>query len=214
MQNKVEELRKCIGLNQEDLAKALKVSRQTISSIETGKYNPSLELAFQISDFLKNQSKKFLFMKGDVKMKKDNLYVGLASLFIGGICLVIALNFESGIRSLLFGFAGAGIGPRAVMLWKYYYWTRPENRKRYQEKIENENIELHDERKTMLRDKSGRYAYLIGFAVISVSMVVFSILGNLGIIQNSELIILYLGGYLLFQCIIGVVIFNHLNKKY
>lgn len=153
-------------------------------------------------------------MKGDVKMKKDNLYVGLASLFIGGICLVIALNFESGIRSLLFGFAGAGIGPGAVMLWKYYYWTRPENRKRYQEKIENENIELHDERKTMLRDKSGRYAYLIGFAVISVSMVVFSILGNLGIIQNSELIILYLGGYFLFQCIIGVVIFNHLNKKY
>ncbi|MDD4570037.1 MAG: hypothetical protein PHE70_07940 [Tepidanaerobacteraceae bacterium] len=147
-------------------------------------------------------------------MKKDNLYVGLASLFIGGICLVIALNFESGIRSLLFGFAGAGIGPGAVMLWKYYYWTRPENRKRYQEKIENENIELHDERKTMLRDKSGRYAYLIGFAVISVSMVVFSILGNLGIIQNSELIILYLGGYFLFQCIIGVVIFNHLNKKY
>ncbi len=147
-------------------------------------------------------------------MKKDNLYVGLAYLFIGSVCLVIALNLKTGIESLLFGFAGAGIGPGAVMLWKYYYWTRPENRKRYQEKIENENIELHDERKTMLRDKSGRYAYLIGLAVISVSMVIFSIMGNLNIIQNSELIILYLGGYLVFQYIIGVVIFNHLNKKY
>lgn len=153
-------------------------------------------------------------MKEDVKMKKDNLYVGLAYLFIGSVCLVIALNLKTGIESLLFGFAGAGIGPGAVMLWKYYYWTRPENRKRYQEKIENENIELHDERKTMLRDKSGRYAYLIGLAVISVSMVIFSIMGNLNIIQNSELIILYLGGYLVFQYIIGVVIFNHLNKKY
>ncbi|MDD2421911.1 MAG: helix-turn-helix transcriptional regulator [Heliobacteriaceae bacterium] len=51
MENKVEELRKRIGLNQEDLAKALKVSRQTISSIETGKYNPSLELAFAISHY-------------------------------------------------------------------------------------------------------------------------------------------------------------------
>lgn len=51
MQNKIEEFRKLIGLNQEDLAKALKVSRQTISSIETGKYNPSLELAFTISDY-------------------------------------------------------------------------------------------------------------------------------------------------------------------
>lgn len=51
MENKVEELRKRIGFNQDDLAKALKVSRQTISSIETGKYNPSLELAFAISDY-------------------------------------------------------------------------------------------------------------------------------------------------------------------
>lgn len=51
MKNKVEELRKAMGLNQEKLAKDLKVSRQTISSIETGKYNPSLELAFAISDY-------------------------------------------------------------------------------------------------------------------------------------------------------------------
>ncbi|WP_312810335.1 helix-turn-helix transcriptional regulator [Sedimentibacter sp.] len=51
MKNKVEELRKKLDMNQEDFAKAIKVSRQTISSIETGKYNPSLELAFAISDF-------------------------------------------------------------------------------------------------------------------------------------------------------------------
>ncbi|WP_329887493.1 helix-turn-helix transcriptional regulator [Pseudoramibacter faecis] len=52
MENRVEELRKALGMSQEKFAKALKVSRQTISSIETGKYNPSLELAFAISDFL------------------------------------------------------------------------------------------------------------------------------------------------------------------
>lgn len=51
MENRVEELRKKSGMNQEDFAKALQVSRQTVSSIETGKYNPSLELAFAISDF-------------------------------------------------------------------------------------------------------------------------------------------------------------------
>ena len=51
MKNKVEQLRKERGLNQDDFAKMLRVSRQTISSIETGKYNPSLELAFAISDF-------------------------------------------------------------------------------------------------------------------------------------------------------------------
>lgn len=51
MENRVEELRKKLGLNQEDFAKAIQVSRQTVSSIETGKYNPSLELAFTIADF-------------------------------------------------------------------------------------------------------------------------------------------------------------------
>ncbi len=51
MKNRVEELRKEKGLSQEEFAKAIRVSRQTVSSIETGKYNPSLELAFAIADF-------------------------------------------------------------------------------------------------------------------------------------------------------------------
>ncbi|HBR01594.1 MAG TPA: transcriptional regulator [Ruminiclostridium sp.] len=53
MENRVEQLRKERGLNQEEFAKAIRVSRQTVSSIENGKYNPSLELAFIISDFFK-----------------------------------------------------------------------------------------------------------------------------------------------------------------
>ncbi|WP_324824719.1 helix-turn-helix transcriptional regulator [Sinanaerobacter sp. ZZT-01] len=51
MKNMLEQLRKERGLNQEEFAKAIRVSRQTISSIENGKYNPSLDLAFIISDF-------------------------------------------------------------------------------------------------------------------------------------------------------------------
>ena len=51
MKNRVEQLRKEMGLSQEEFARALRVSRQTVSSIENGKYNPSLELAFQIADF-------------------------------------------------------------------------------------------------------------------------------------------------------------------
>ena len=71
MKNNVEVLRKCIGLNQEDLAKALRVSRQTISSIETGKYNPSLELAFQISDFFKKPIEEiFIFERGGKNEKR------------------------------------------------------------------------------------------------------------------------------------------------
>ena len=51
MHNLIEKLRKERGLNQEEFARAIRVSRQTVSSIENGKYNPSLDLAFTIADF-------------------------------------------------------------------------------------------------------------------------------------------------------------------
>lgn len=51
MENRVEQLRRARGLSQEDFARVIRVSRQTVSSIENGRYNPSLELAFTLSDF-------------------------------------------------------------------------------------------------------------------------------------------------------------------
>ena len=49
MKNRLEELRKLRGIKQEDLAAALEVSRQTIGSLENGRYNPSIMLAFKIA---------------------------------------------------------------------------------------------------------------------------------------------------------------------
>ena len=49
MENRVRELRTAAGLRQEDLAEQVAVSRQTIISIENGRYNPSLELAWRLS---------------------------------------------------------------------------------------------------------------------------------------------------------------------
>ena len=51
MENRIEEIRKAKAIRQEDFAKALGVSRQTISSLETGRYNPSLQLAHKIAVF-------------------------------------------------------------------------------------------------------------------------------------------------------------------
>ena len=51
MKNRLEELRRERGLKQEELAAALAVSRQTIGSLENGRYNPSILLAFKIARF-------------------------------------------------------------------------------------------------------------------------------------------------------------------
>ncbi|RDZ13368.1 transcriptional regulator [Priestia megaterium] len=52
MDNRIKELRKFKKLSQEALANACNVSRQTINAIENNKYDPSLELAFQLADNL------------------------------------------------------------------------------------------------------------------------------------------------------------------
>lgn len=49
MKNRIEELRRSRGLSQEELARELRVSRQTICSLEKGRYNPSITLAFKIA---------------------------------------------------------------------------------------------------------------------------------------------------------------------
>jgi len=51
LKNRLEELRKAQGIKQEELAEALEVSRQTIGSLENGRYNPSNLLAFKLARY-------------------------------------------------------------------------------------------------------------------------------------------------------------------
>ena len=51
MENRIERLRNDHGLTQQGLADALDVSRQTVNSLENGRYNPSLILAFKIAQY-------------------------------------------------------------------------------------------------------------------------------------------------------------------
>ena len=64
MQNNVEKMRKVRDLSQEQLGEALGVSRQTIISIEKGKYNPSLDLAFRMARFFETPIEE-IFIYGE-----------------------------------------------------------------------------------------------------------------------------------------------------
>ena len=66
MKNKIEKLRKEKGILQDDFAKIMGVSRQTISSLETGKYNPSIFLAYKIAKYFNMKIEEVFEFKEEV----------------------------------------------------------------------------------------------------------------------------------------------------
>lgn len=71
MKNKLEELRKTRGISQEELADQLEVSRQTIGSLENGRYNPSIILAFKIARFFELSIEEIFIYEEEEKWKKS-----------------------------------------------------------------------------------------------------------------------------------------------
>lgn len=65
LKNRLEELRKKRGIKQEELADALAVSRQTIGSLENGRYNPSIILAFKIARYFEMSIEELFIYEED-----------------------------------------------------------------------------------------------------------------------------------------------------
>lgn len=147
-------------------------------------------------------------------MKKSNLLTGIAYVVFGAACLIAALCLETKLEGILWGFAGAGIVPGIAIIVQYFYWSAPKNRERYLERLELVQIESNDELNVKVRNLAGRYAYVTGIMIVSASILLFGILGGLGIIENVRLIILYLSAYLLIEFAVYIAVFHHLMKKY
>ena len=67
MKNRLEEIRNAKGITQEELANALEVSRQTVGSLENGRYNPSIILAFKIAKFFEVSIEEVFVYEEDEK---------------------------------------------------------------------------------------------------------------------------------------------------
>lgn len=148
-------------------------------------------------------------------MKKSNLWAGLLFLVLGLCVLVFSILWVDGTFGSLLGGLGGGLtGSGAVQVWKYWKWTRPENAERYREKLEQEQIDLRDERKEMLRNKSGRYAYLLSMAVCALAAFLVALLGSLEIIAHYLPLLYVLTAFLVFQYVAGVVIYRRLSRRY
>ena len=147
-------------------------------------------------------------------MKKSNLVTGIAYVVFGVACLLAALCLETKLEGILWGFAGAGIMPGIMMIMQYVYWSAPENKDRYLERLERVQIESNDELNVKVRNLAGRYAYVSGLMIVCASILLFGILGALEIIENVRLLILYLGAYLLIEIAVYIAVFHRLMKKY
>lgn len=66
MKNRLEEIRKERGVTQEELASSLEVSRQTIGSLENGRYNPSILLAFKIARYFQMTIEEIFIYEEDM----------------------------------------------------------------------------------------------------------------------------------------------------
>ncbi len=145
-------------------------------------------------------------------MKKSNLIYGFIYIILAGISLYAALYFrDNKMSGIFYGMTGVFGGSGIVIIIRYFYWNK--NKEKYQEKLEMEEIEQQDELKQKIRDKAGKYTYWIGMFVIAISIMVYSILGVLNII-DADHIVMYLGAYLISQVFIGTIVFNRLLKKY
>jgi putative transcriptional regulator len=65
LKNRLEEIRKQKGIKQEELAAILEVSRQTIGSLENGRYNPSIVLAFKIARYFQMSIEEIFIYEED-----------------------------------------------------------------------------------------------------------------------------------------------------
>ena len=149
-------------------------------------------------------------------MKKRELWFGLAMIAGGILFLLAALLLDTPLDSLFCGFFGAFTGPGVIQVYKYVKWTKLETPDSYQRHLEEEQIELRDERKSMLRDRSGRYAYILGLLAVALALLVFSVLDAFGVVEEdtASLMILFLAGYAVFQLVAGWVIYRWLEKRY
>ena len=146
-------------------------------------------------------------------MKNEWIY-GLCYGVTGLVFLFLAINTNTVFTSLFWGFCGAFLSIGLGRIIRLVYWSDPKRSQRYQELEELKQIEQHDELNNKLRNQSGRIAYLIGLFVICISIVVFSFLGQAGLLMDAKIFVFYLAGYLFFQIVVGIIVFYHLLKKY
>ena len=147
-------------------------------------------------------------------MKKSELITGIILTLAGAAALAAALLTETSFDGIFWGIAGAGLCLGIGKVIRWFHWSSPKHSAQYRNILEQQDIEVNDELNQKLRDRAGRLAYNISPPLIACIMLILSLLDAAGVIRDSRLAVLVLGGLLIIQAILGIILFNHLKKKY
>jgi hypothetical protein len=147
--------------------------------------------------------------------RNTKIFVFNVVMFILGI-VILLLGFNQVTAPsiiALVGLGGALSLSAAIWIMRSLYWGVPSRKAEYENHVKAQRIDLKDERKIMLRDKSGRVAYLIGMAVLVVSILVFRVLQALNIYDVGRMFIFFTSVFVIFEYFLGIIIFNIMSKK-
>lgn len=207
MKNRLEILRKQKGIKQEELAEALEVSRQTIGSLENGRYNPSIILAFKLARYF-NTTIKEIFIYEEEKIIKINsqvknyILVGISAGIIIGCLFAIKLYGRDiriiiplAIALLIFGHSVDNI----LKLFATKSSTKVEKQL---------EIEIKDERNTLIREKAGSET---NEYTLYLNTVIVFILGFMG--AEFWMFCLF-GSLILAQGVLSVFLYNYYDNRY
>ncbi len=147
-------------------------------------------------------------------MKKNKVGGIFLVLAIGVAALVIGIFMDSRLNGLVYGFAGGMLGAGLAQLKRFIYWSKPEHQEAYTARLEAEAIARKDERNRMLRDRARSYGFMAGIYGICGSMMVFSGLDSLKILEDGNVFVVYLGVLLILLFVVYYVSFHRLQKKY
>ncbi|KPU44325.1 hypothetical protein OXPF_24950 [Oxobacter pfennigii] len=141
-------------------------------------------------------------------MKKDMLYSGLGFIVLGMVFLIIYIIMDGeGVTSNFAGFAGGFTGPGIVMIYKYFHWSKPENKTAYEELLKYEKINAKDERKVMIQRISGHIMYTLTIIILALLVFVLSLIGV------DKWMLLLIASILILEIAGGQILYRHYDKK-
>jgi len=148
------------------------------------------------------------------RVDKSRLVIGCIAMFIGLGAFMTAVVTETKLDGIFWGLMGSGIAVGITLIAEYLQWYIHRDDPKYQEMLERKEIAVHDEMIAKVKDKAGRRAYVCGVYVVVASMIIFSILGALEVVEGARTVVVYLGFYLIFQAVVGILFFNKTMRNY